>query len=94
MDCHIRVNGKVKIFHANMLKKYTTRQEAAGCEEVVGAAVVEETQKDAEQQLDLFATMCMETWQQVTLNNKLSASHQEEVRDILTFFEDVWTDVP
>lgn len=94
VDYRISVNGKLKIFHANMLKKYTTRQEAAMCVEEVGAAVVEENQEDTEQSLDLPGMMCTETWKQVTLNDQLSDNQQEEVGDLLKSFEDVWTDVP
>lgn len=90
-DYRIDVNGELKLFHSNMLKKYYSRPNV-NCVDVT-AAVVEEEEEEPEQ-LHLPSLCQKETWRQVKISENLSEEQQTEVRAVLEDYKEVWSDVP
>ena len=84
----------MKLFHANMLKLYVERPKVGEGVEVVGAALVEDSQEIEVGQITELVTEQKEDFQQVNINPELSVERKEEVTDLLREFSDVFTDVP
>ena len=88
------------MFHANMLKKYTERKSASSDSsdaEIIGAAAVVELNNDAtvsDESFVEFARHQKETFRDVHINPDLEAKQKQDVVELLTEFEDVFTDVP
>lgn len=97
MDYIINVEGKHKLFHANMLKLYIDRQEtSAGMEVSVAATttVIEEEEEDRDSQFVLPVMTRKQTWKDVHINGDLNDNQKQEVREVLQQYEDVLSDVP
>jgi len=90
----VQLEGRVKLFHANMLKLYVERPKVGEGVEVVGAALVEDSQEIEVGQITELVTEQKEDFQQVNINPELSVERKEEVTDLLREFSDVFTDVP
>jgi len=96
----IQLPRGVKMFHANMLKKYTERKSASSDSsdaEIIGAAAVVELNNDAtvsDESFVEFARHQKETFRDVHINPDLEATQKQDVIELLTEFEDVFTDVP
>lgn len=90
-DYRIDVNREVKLFHANMLKKYYSRQDVS-CVDVMAAVVEEEEEKP--EPLNLPGLYRKETWRQVHICGNLTDEQQNEVRTLLEEYDEIWSDVP
>jgi transposase InsO family protein len=108
--------GKVKTFHANMLKKYYVRDasmfNACGSDDVVPneaaavACVINEECGPAEESdgtdnlfresntLPLYNTKQTETVQDIVVNPDLSEGRKIQIRQLITEFADIFTDIP
>jgi len=103
-----KMENKQKIFHANLLKKYlsasplepsdesTTRDSASAISAITCAAILEpeeETSEDATK-LQTLNPLQKETIKDVKINQDLSGDQQFDVRNLLSEFKDIFTDVP
>lgn len=90
----IQLPGRVRLFHANMLKRYTERVCAmCAAAEMTGAAVVEYEEEDHGSLIN-YATEQQETYRDVKVNPELSEEQQHQVRELIVEFKDIFTDVP
>ena len=96
MDYKINMEGKHKIFHANLLKLYTPRQEDDA--EAAGIAILEVSESDGvvddESLLSLLNTEQEETCRDVNVCSNLTKEQTGEVWQLLKEFQDIFTDVP
>ena len=104
-DYRVKVKGKNKTYHINLLKEYVSRKEGAVEEsqsmmELAGAAVIEyeegkvESVIDEEQLLDTRRTSEKETYKDVKISSKLSASQKRDMKNLVFQYRDVFTDKP
>ena len=96
-DYKVQLSGKVKTYHANMLKKYWEREEneqsVATCIQELNAVIIEaDDEVDAE--IDLYKVEQKETYRDVKISEDLSETQRKELMDLLKEFQDVFTDVP
>ena len=109
-DYKVNIDGKVKIYHGNMLMKYHRRQ-AANEGSLVGTtvscvSVIETEGKDTddtghldtrdsnEMKQHFPVLLAKETVKDVQVNPELDSSHMNEVQTLLAKFPDVFTDLP
>ncbi|XP_033733588.1 uncharacterized protein LOC117322759 [Pecten maximus] len=99
----IQIKGKVKVYHANMLKKYLTDvrevRKPVGCMEIVGAAVISEDEDEDvaltnESEIPLPGLQAKESISDVKVAQDLDDKQQSEVRYILQEHSKVLTDLP
>ena len=90
----IQLPNKVKMFHANMLKRYIER-DVTEIErtEVLGAAVINSGNNENESEVE-FSCHQKETYKDVHVNPELYPRKQQEIRKLLAEFADIFTDVP
>ena len=101
-DFKIRINGKSKVYHANMLKKYTKREEktTANVIEVVSAAVVESsgsTEDDVvndEQLLELNYLKGKETYRDVKVAETLDEQKKQDLMNKIEGYKDIFSEAP
>ena len=104
-DYRVKEKGKNKTYHINLLKEYVSRKEGAVEEsqsmmELAGAAVIEyeegkvESVIDEEQLLDTRRTSEKETYKDVKISSKLSASQKRDMKNLVFQYRDVFTDKP
>jgi hypothetical protein len=106
LDYRVNMNGKLKTFHANMLKEYCERERVqdAGVLSQVCAAVITETEIESKEQ-EVSQTevdevvLCPlplgeETYQNVDINPDLTESCKQDIESLLEEFSDVFTDIP
>ena len=96
MDYKINMDGKNKIFHANLLKLYTPRDDDDVA--AAGVAILEAPEDDGvvddEKLLELPNTEQKETFRDVNVCSELTDEQQREVWQLLEEFQDIFTDVP
>jgi len=88
----IQLVGRTKTFHANMLKKYWSREHEDRIH--VSHAMVFEPQEGDEDELSLFTSAQTETCKDIKVNPELTEEQRGEVMKVLEEFHDVFTDVP
>jgi len=97
------MNGKIKTYHANLLKRYMDRINPESLDNgyntlpVVNTAVIdlEEECDDAKGELEeLPVTISSENPEQVDINPMLSDEQQQQVKNLLNEFTDVLSDKP
>ena len=96
-DYRVMLTDRVKMFHANMLKRYTARESEEEPELHEIAAVVVEEQLDVpggSEQIHECVTEQKETYRDVNISPELSADQKQEVEELLLEFADIFTDVP
>ena len=96
-DYRVQLNNRVKLFHANMLKKYHVRNKESELEkQQVGAMIVDEQQDlgDSSDQSTVFQSEQKETYRDVNINPELTAEQRQEVEKLVAEFADIFTDVP
>ena len=96
-DYRIDVNGKEKIFHANMLKLYICREQDEDNIVATQALVTvqdEEEEQGAARDLMFCPIESTETWRDVKVNEKLDQVKSEEVWTLIEEFNSVFTDFP
>jgi len=89
-DYRIQLVGRTKTFHANMLKKYWSREHEDRVH--VSHAMVFEPEGD-EDELSLFTSAQTETYKDVKVNPELTEEQRGEVMKVEEF-QDVFMDVP
>ena len=102
VDYRIDVNGKIKTFHANLLKRYVDRSDDSvisfGHEDdsaVVSTAVIDGECLDGHGELqELPFSGSGENPDHVDLNPELSETQISQVRELIHSFPDVFTDAP
>ena len=108
MDYRIKVDGKVKIYHANLLKKYIQRERSEIAQNIiltVNAAVIEEENMEGEEKIsgDLSqlademicpTSVDKEGFQEVSISDELTTEQKEELRSLMEEFQDVFSDRP
>ena len=88
-DYRIQLVGRTKTFHANMLKKYWSREHDNRVH--VSHAMVVKPEKEDE---DEFVDILMGLKSDVKVNPELTEEQRGEVMKVLEEFQDVFTDVP
>jgi len=91
-DYRIHLVGRTKTFHANMLKKYWSREHNNRVH--VSHAMVFEPEEGDEDELSSFTSAQTETYKDVKVNSELTEEQRGEVMKVLEEFQDVFTDVP
>ena len=96
MDYRVNFNGKVRTFHANMLKAYISRtpEETANSFITVNAAVIDEGIDDEEPIQEMNFPSGDSTYQDVDINPELSPEEQESARQVLLDYSEVFSDMP
>ena len=92
----IRVRGKVKVYHANLLKQYFHRQRQSQKKakiETLGATVIECNDPDSIE-LETADFTSDETYKDVKINEDLSEEQKAELRALIKEFRDIFTDKP
>ena len=86
---------KVKMFHANMLKKHTERKPTFPTDmEILGAAVVGASNDVIDESFVEFSGHQKETYKDVHINPDLDPARKQQVVELLADFQDIFTDVP
>ena len=104
-DYQVRIKGKVRTYHINLLKECIARKEEISEEkklmmELAGAAVLEyeegnvESVMDEEQLLDTRRTRKKEIYRDVKISDKLSARQRKDVEGLVFQYRDVFADKP
>ena len=98
-DFRIRVRGKIKTYHANLLKKYTEREETVSSMlGQVGVAMIDEMYDEVDDQdheiVEPPVPRGTQSYVDVTVSDLLDQNQQREVRELLAEFSDVLTDQP
>lgn len=102
-DYRVDMNGKIKTYHANLLKRYMDRINPESLDNghntlpVVNTAAIhlEEECDDAKGELEkLPVTISSENPEQVDINPMLSDEQQQQVKKLLNEFTDVLSDKP
>jgi hypothetical protein len=97
----INIQGKPRLYHANLLKQYVARTEADDVTaepdeavlEAMAAAILDSTELD-DAKIHTFQPERKETWRDVDVSPELSSDRQDEVNLLLRQFSDIFTDVP
>ncbi|XP_076451106.1 uncharacterized protein LOC143286993 [Babylonia areolata] len=95
-DYRIAVKGTPRLYHANLLKRYTRREE---CSAAVAPVVIEETEDDhtgsfSSQGIPLLPLQAEETWKDVSVHTNLTSSQKQEIMGICQSASGVLTDLP
>ena len=102
-DYRVDQNGKIKIYHANLLRKYveraeTTKEErvsASSCLEILNASIIEIDSIDEEfVEGELPPLEQTETVHDVNIGQIESGNQRAQVQELMNEFEDVLTDLP
>ncbi|XP_061176104.1 uncharacterized protein LOC133185059 [Saccostrea echinata] len=101
IDYRINVNGKIKTFHANMLKLYIDREsdknDETGVLGTAGAAVLDlddDGESDDEMLCDSPGETRKEGPTDVKVSDELTENEKADIKALLDDFSDVLTDVP
>ena len=106
MDYKVEVKGKIKIYHANLLKRYVERdkvnddeQQEPDNRDIVAAIVEAEIHDDIgvvddEQLLELGRPTTEETYKDVKISEDLTESQRQEMLDLVEEFQDVFSSNP
>ncbi|KAL8558029.1 hypothetical protein ACOMHN_057896 [Nucella lapillus] len=89
-DYRIDVNGKHKLFHANLLRKYTQRES----QPATLAAVIDGGEGDPEVEGEILIPEFRSVQGNVSLHEGLSGDKKEEARRLLRQFSESLTDKP
>jgi len=97
-DFKIKMRGKIKTFHANMLKKYNRRKSitedtTTSCNVVI----IDEHEKiDEEENKDLFLIELEsnETYEDIIINDDIDATDKEEIQTLIKNYESIFTTLP
>jgi hypothetical protein len=96
VDYGISIRGKRRVYHANMLKYYTSRAQE---EEQVAAVVVDEDDQDEHvSYLSLSDAASrfeqLETWKDVVISKDLTQELKQEAETLIKQYADTFSDVP
>ncbi|XP_063971781.1 uncharacterized protein LOC135159725 [Lytechinus pictus] len=105
-DYRIDLNGKSKVFHINLLKKYHDRIDPSPSlsdTQMACTAIIEceddDTEDDTPQLtntslLQPFPLQAKESLDDVTINTDLSSPQKEQINELLNHYQDVLSDLP
>jgi hypothetical protein len=104
-DYKLEVKGKIKIFHANLLRQYIVRETSTPTHsgavlDLASVAIIEDEDDsgcvfDNEQLADMFNTQVgKETYKDVLISPDLSNEQREQLKRFLAEYQDVLTDIP
>lgn len=106
-DYKIQLAGRTKTFHANMLKRYYERKpeqdepdnnssdtSVRGTYEACAAILESADCDDGIAPMESIQTIQTETYKDVEISTELSESEQQQARDLIYEFRDIFTDVP
>lgn len=98
-DYKIDMNGRLRLFHVNLLKKYYVREEQMPDSRIPLASCVvlesEETEDSSnEHLLHLLPMKATESFADVKVNCSLASDQLESINTVLNEFQDVLTDLP
>ena len=97
-DYRIDINGKSRVFHANMLKLYICRNVETTEDSMISAQAVVTMQEEDEEQCSRDMMFCptnsTETWKDGQVNEKLGDDKKEEVWNLIKNYSSVFTDCP
>ena len=107
-DYRVEVKGKVKTYHANLLKKYIERridQSVSSTIEiaensvlqVVSSAIIEPDSEKGTVDDSLIQFSCMEqteTYKDVVINTDLDEQQKRDLSKLLVEFKDIFSDLP
>jgi len=98
-DYKIQMKDKTRTYHTNMLKRYFERVEidTKTNQETIhelNAVVVETKYDENEDELQLYKEQQTETYKDVKISDELTDEQKKEVTDLLTEFQDIFSDVP
>ena len=98
-------SAREKVFHINLLKKYTSRvplQQCSGDTEVAAGIAVIDIDNECDQDgaidddglIDISPLSGKETYKDVSISQSLSPNQREQVTDLLDEFKGIFTDIP
>jgi len=90
----VQLDGRVKMFHANMLKKYHVRENADESTHIVGVAAVDDSHEFEMGEITELVNEQKETYQDVHVNPQADEDKKKQVVELLKEFQDVFSDVP
>ena len=103
-DYSIDINGRPRTFHVNMLKQYITRQSETKEQEDVNDSTTSETTTcaileddnyyDDELLVNFQNSASNETFKDIEYSENLSSEQRHEVEELVSQFNDVFTDQP
>ena len=94
-DFRVLAHGKVKTYHANLLKKYIEREQVNSTIETVSTVVIEEENQVSDNDEMLTPNVKRkESVSEVMYAPRLTAQEKDQVGKLLKSFEDVLTDIP
>jgi len=93
LDYRVEVQGKVKMFHANMLKLYVERDCQASVASV-GITVIDENSCDEEMIMVDTPTAVKGSIQECKIDDRLTTEQTEQMRGLLEEFQDVLSSKP
>ena len=108
-DYRVEVKGKVKTYHANLLKKYiehpvdqsvssTIEKSESSVLQVVSSAVIEpdleQRTVDDESLIQFSCTEQTETYKDVVINPDLDEQQKRDLFKLLVMFKDIFSDLP
>ncbi|XP_013382645.1 uncharacterized protein LOC106153310 [Lingula anatina] len=98
-DCRVSVNGKMKTYHVNLLKKYLERDTPIQEMEQVNMAVIEpdlhdEGVIDDENLLELEWQSKPESYHDVKINEELSEDKKSDLRKLVEEYQSIFTEKP
>ncbi|XP_068245278.1 uncharacterized protein [Palaemon carinicauda] len=96
MDYEIQINGKRKLYHANLLKAYIPRNKTSVEVRESGGtiAVVEEDPQEDFSPLLVPNTGPSPTWEQANLNKELQENQKQNLEALLSRYREVMSDIP
>ncbi|XP_041467568.1 uncharacterized protein LOC121417899 [Lytechinus variegatus] len=93
-DVRIEVNGRLKTYHVNLLKKYIDRSGVSDLNQAASISVVEEEHDHDRPCIGFPALIQTEDLQHVIISDKLTDTQGAQARQVLAQFEAQLTDVP
>lgn len=94
-DYTLDINGKVKTFHINMLKRYFTRKvEAEESLRTAAVTIIEPEVHDGEDEDELYCDFVPEAGDQRVIGKTLSPEQKTELVNLLDSFQQLFSDKP
>ena len=90
-DYMIQLPGRVRMFHANLWKKYWEREEQPETTKMAGAAILETQEEDNTIAVELLSDT-KETYHDNKINPELSGEQTQDVKRLLREYKEIFTD--
>ena len=90
-DYRLKIGGKERTYHANLLKLYHDRELTEDPVEIIGAVVLEPLDKeDTDADLDLYFNQQTETYNNVQIDKSMSVEQQQELKELIKEHQDIF----